>query len=58
MNMKNKITLITKISLKQYPSKKEIMELLDLFLYKNNYRKDYHLFVEDNILSILFHQSV
>lgn len=58
MNIKSKVELITKLSLEKYPSKPEIMNLLDLFLYDNNYRKDYHLFVEKNVLHILFHQSV
>lgn len=57
-NSSRNIEMITKITLENYPSRNEVLTLLDVFLSDNNYPKDYSVSNKDSMLVILFKKPV
>lgn len=57
-NSSRKVEMITEVTLENYPSRNEVLTLLDVFLSDNNYPKDYSVSNKDSMLVILFKKPV
>lgn len=53
-----KVEMITKVVLEGFPSRSEVLTLLDVFLSENNYPADYNVNNKDSILIIMFKKPV
>lgn len=53
-----KVEMITKVILEGFPSRNEVLTLLDSFLAENNYPVDYNVNNKDSILIIMFKKPV
>lgn len=53
-----KVEMITKVILEGFPSRSEVLTLLDSFLSENNYPADYNVNNKDSILIIMFKKPV
>jgi hypothetical protein len=50
--------LITRVTVENFPSRPEMLEMLDRFLLQNGYSRDYKINNRDLALDILFKDSV
>jgi hypothetical protein len=54
----NDADLVTKVTVENFPSRMELYNLLDVFLEKNNIKKDYTSEDKDNKIVFLFKSPV
>ncbi len=53
-----KVEMITKVLLEGFPSRNEVLTLLDSFLAEQNYPADYNVNNKDSLLVIMFKKPV
>lgn len=53
-----KVEMITKVLLEGFPSRNEVLTLLDSFLSDHNYPLDYNVNTKDSLLIIMFKKPV
>lgn len=56
--LKNNDIIIAKVVIERFPSRNEMISLLDAFLKERNYQKDYEIDTKDSVLIVMFKQYV